>query len=110
MVNTNLDTEVADLWLRGNAGEKLSTEDAYRFELLTQARYFYFHFAYHGFLDADVSPELADNTVRNLIGEVKRFPEMRNALKNSFDWPIMRRARELDPEWAAALEDELASD
>ncbi len=97
--------EVADIWMRGNAGEPLDRLEAFRFNQLARENYRLIEQNYRQYTMIDGEP--ADWTIRQLAGTVRRNPHLKpifleqlanpNRGRNVDNYPDFRsRVKELD--------------
>jgi hypothetical protein len=93
--------DVADIWMRGNAGESLDRLEAFRYEQLGREMFRLISQNYRQYSTIDGEP--ADWTIRQLIGSMRGKPRLKEIFmqqlerdgftQNSF----RRRIKELDP-------------
>lgn len=92
--------DVADIWMRGNAGEPLDALDEYRFEQLGREMYRLIAQNYRQY--TTISGEPADWVVEQLVQTARDNPRLRDVFvqqleRSAFLDPFRERVLELDP-------------
>ena len=93
--------DVADIWMRGNAGEPLEPLDEYRYEQLAQEMFRLISQNYRQ--HSTISGEPADQYVQQLIDTAQRNPRLKKVFieelgRSSLSQNTLRaRIKELDP-------------
>ena len=95
--------EVADIWMRGNAGEQLDRLEEFRFELLAKENYRLIEQNYRQYTMIDGEP--ADWAVRQLAGTVRRNPRLKPIFLQQLTVTSRRRNVDNNPDFRSRVKE-----